>query len=361
MAAVSDLAEQDPMPPLGLAVIGCGGITRSAHLPAIAALGDRLRLVATVDIDLAAAARAAAPFGARAFADADAAIDDPSVEAVLIATPEDSHAALTLAAVAAGKHVLCEKPIAPTLEEADRMIAGAEAAGVVFMVAHSRRFTRRYMEVERLLRAGRIGRLRLVRENERRPRGFGPGGERSFRPDHWTGDPARCAGIALLAGIHEADVLCWLAGQTPLAVQAHHAVTTPGNAGVPDFLSFTLRFPDGAIGASEIARMLPPGYPTVHQLELYGTGGTLHARDSDGAGLVRHDAGGARQPRSIALNLSGGRTYARQLASFVAAIRQGVTPPVTARAARLALAVALATIEAAESGRSVAIDPAVMP
>ncbi|ASP23556.1 1,5-anhydro-D-fructose reductase (plasmid) [Antarctobacter heliothermus] len=345
------------MDPVSIALIGCGIITRSAHQPALTALGGRVRLVATVDTDPEAARHAAEPFGARV-TDIEGALADPAVEAVLIATPESCHAEQVIAAAKAGKHVMCEKPIAPTLEEADDMIAACDAAGIVFMVAHSRRFTRRYMDVAADLSSGRIGQVRLVRENERRPQGFGPGGVQTFRPGHWTGDPKQTLGIALLAGIHEADIINWFASARPVTVVARHAVTTPGNQGVPDFLSFAVRFDNGAIGTSEIGRMQPPGYPAVHQLEIYGTQGAIRARDHDCQSLVRHDAAGAHHPESLSLNLSGGQTYVRQLAAFVDAIRSGQTLAVTPQDARLALAVTLAAIESAETGRRIAVKAA---
>lgn len=345
------------MTPISIALIGCGGIARSAHLPALAKLKDRFRLVAAVDVDPECARRAADPFGAVATTDIDPVMSDRAIEAVLIATPEAVHFEQVNTAAGAGKHVMCEKPIAPTMDEADSMIDACEAAGIVFMVAHSRRFTRRYMDVASEVAAGRIGQVRLVRENERRPRGFGPGGKQTFQPGHWTGDASRTLGIALLAGIHEADVLNWFVGATPVSVFAQHSVTTPGNIGVPDFLSFAVRFDNGALGASEIGRMQPPGYPGVHQLELYGTEGTIRARDHDGSSLVWHDESGAHHPQSMLLNLSDGQTYVRQLAAFADAIRLGRPLPVSPQDARLALSVALAAIDSAMSGQPVAVPP----
>lgn len=343
------------MEPVSIAIIGCGGIARSAHLPALATLGNSFHVAAAVDVELEAARNAAEPFDAMASSDLDTVLADPGIEAVLIATPEVFHAGQVIAAASAGKHVLCEKPVAPTLEDADRMIAACEAAGIVFMVAHSRRFTRRYMDVFAEIEAGHIGKVRLVRENERRPRGFGPGGARTFQPDHWTGDADRTLGIALLAGIHEADIVNWFSGAAPVSVFARHAVTTPGNTGVPDFMSFSVRFDNGAIGTSEIGRMQPPGYPAMHQLEIYGTTGAIRARDHDAASLVRHDEDGAHYPQAVPLHLSGGQTYARQLRAFAEAIRFGRKLSFSPSDARRALAVALAAVESARSGRPVDI------
>lgn len=124
--------------PLRLAVVGCGwaGQRHAAAYPAAGAV-----VVWAIDADPArAAAVAAAHPGARTATSYHAALDDPAVEAVDICLPHHLHAEAAVAAVAAGKHVLVEKPPAATLEQADRMIAAAEAAGVRLMVAESVRF-----------------------------------------------------------------------------------------------------------------------------------------------------------------------------------------------------------------------------
>src|SRR5918993_4717307 len=117
--------------PIGIAMIGCGGIALANHLPGFALCGDKARVVALCDTDPAVLARAATQAGVKqTFADYRQAIEHPGVDAVVIATPNASHAPIALAAFAAGKHVLCEKPIAMNHAEALRMLRGAEAANV---------------------------------------------------------------------------------------------------------------------------------------------------------------------------------------------------------------------------------------
>jgi len=195
------------MQPIRVALVGCGAIARSAHLPAMAHLGDRVRLVATADLDEEAARAAAGPWGAAVHTDYRPCVERTDVDMVMIATPEFEHQGPVEAAAAAGKPILCEKPMASSLSEADAMLAACRRAGVRLMIGHSRRFTRRYMEIRRALDGGEIGRLRLVRENERRSRS--PLGERRgyYTASHWTGNPKVSVGAALTNGIHEADLL----------------------------------------------------------------------------------------------------------------------------------------------------------
>ena len=109
---------------IGLLLVGCGRIS-AAHLSAVAELDPAFRLVATVDPDLTAAQSAAGPFGASAFADMADALDQPGIDAVLIASPNGMHFEQAKAAIEAGKHVLVEKPLAETGAQAWGSIHGA--------------------------------------------------------------------------------------------------------------------------------------------------------------------------------------------------------------------------------------------
>ena len=163
------------MRPLRIGLIGTGSIATGAHLPAIARLRERgvVELVAVADVRGAVARRVADLFGAQAaYEDYRELLARPDLDAVDICTPEVLHAEQTIAAAAAGKHVLCEKPMAATVAEADAMIAACRRAGVRLMIGHSRRFTSRYRRIRAALDAGEIGDVRFVRENERRPIAF---------------------------------------------------------------------------------------------------------------------------------------------------------------------------------------------
>lgn len=332
---------------IGLGLIGCGGIARSAHLPAIATLADRVVLRATADIDPAAARAAAEPWGAAHSTDWRDMLALPDIQAVVVATPEYLHADQVSAAAEAGKHVLCEKPIAPSLAEADRMIAAARAAGVNLLIGHSRRFTRRYMEIRAALDRGVIGPVRLLRENERRSRAIP---QIWWTPAHWTGNPQVSGGAPMMNAIHETDLLRWFTGDEAESVQAEINTTIAGNVGVIDFISLTVRFRGGAIGSAEVLNCAPPGYPAFHQLELYGERGAIRARDHELTGLTRFTNTGADFPGHYEMLLHNLPAYARELAELVDAIqtRRPVRMPPTE--ARAALEIALAAVRSAHTG-----------
>ncbi|HET7264530.1 MAG TPA: Gfo/Idh/MocA family oxidoreductase [bacterium] len=340
--------------PVKIGLIGCGSIARGAHLPAMDALRDRVALVAAADLNREAAQAAASSWGADAYADGRRVVDREDVEAVVITTPEAAHREWTVAAAAAGKHVLCEKPMAPSLDDADAMVDACRRAGVHLMIGHSRRFTRRYMEIRRAIDRGEIGSVRLVRENERRP------GARAGRPgyytkSHWTGDPSVSVGAALTNGIHEADLLRWFAGSEPSSVFAEHKVTIEDNPGVPDFITWTVRFANGALGSSEVSNCLPPGYPAFHQCEVYGLRGAIRARDHELVSLTRFRDGAADYPESTHILLHNQTAYTREHAAFVDAIRSGRPLPLAPEDARAALRVALAAVESARTGAVVSL------
>ena len=340
--------------PVKIGLIGCGSIARSAHLPAMRSLRDRVTLVAAADLNPEAAQAAASPWGADAYTDGRQVVDRADVEVIVIATPEAAHREWTVAAAAAGKHVLCEKPMAPSLADADAMIEACRGAGVHLMIGHSRRFTRRYMEIRRAIDRGEIGAVRLVRENERRSgaRGGEPG---YYTGSHWTGDPAVSVGAALTNGIHEADLLRWFAGAEPVSVVAEHKVTIEGNRGVPDFITWTVRFANGAIGSSEVSNCLPPGYPAFHQFEVYGLRGAIRARDHELVSLTRFRDGGADYPESSHILLHNQTAYTREHAAFIDAVRTERPLPMPPEDARAALRLALAAVGSARTGRAVSL------
>lgn len=201
---------------VGFAVIGCGGIAQG-HLPAQRDV-DSARTVAVCDIDEeAAAARAAEYDVGTLYTDWRDVLADDRVDAVSILLPHHLHCEVAVAVAEAGKHVLCEKPMAVSLQECDEMIAAAERAGVVLMVGQILRFRPVNIRARQLIRDGTIGQVRNVL---RRRMGKSEG----FR-SAWASDPAEAGGWVLYGfGAHEVDMILWLndAGAQSVYAQARH-------------------------------------------------------------------------------------------------------------------------------------------
>ena len=340
------------MKAVNLGMIGCGSIATTAHVPAIEKLTGMVRLIAAADVNYQAAEAVAQSFNASAYSDYHKLLERQDVELVVLATPEFLHHEQVLAAAAAGKHVLCEKPMAPSLEEADAMLAACEQAGVTLMVGHSRRATTRYLLAKQLIDRGDIGEVRLFRENERRQRP--PSGEQGtyWRPNHWTGDPARSVGVALTNAIHETDLFSWFVQAQPVSVFAESRTAREGNL-VPDFISITVGFDNGAVAATEVNNSAPPSYPGYHQLEIYGTRGQITVKDMDQQALLLYKDIDTTSPDAFSRLLRFGDAYVAQLAQMVRTIREGAPIAVPPQQARQALEIALAAATSAREQRVV--------
>jgi len=232
------------------------------------------------------------------------------------------------------------------------MIDACRACGVKLMIGHSRRFTARYQEIRRAIDAGELGEVRVLRENERRSRPQAGQDGGYWHPGHWTGNPEISVGAALTNGIHETDLLRWFADAEPLRVFAETSVTRPGNV-VPDFITMTITFANGALGSSEVSNCLPPGHPFYHQIDIYGTRGALRARDTDQQGLIQFTDEGASFPKSYEMLLHFQDAYTGELSLFVRAVREDSPLPLAPEASREALKLALAAVESARTGKPI--------
>jgi len=284
--------------PIGIGVIGCGIIAATAHLPAWQRLRHRARIVAVADVREEVARQTAREFGAESWVtDYRYLLDRPDIHVIDVCTPEFLHAEQVVAALAAGKHVVCEKPMAATLSEADSMIAAAERAGVRFMVGHTRRFTPRYVALKKHVDEGAVGQVRLVREIERRPRAMWSVRDReTWKPDGqrpWGVDPRYSRGIALGSSIHELDLFQWFMADRPSRVYARTRITRPGGQ-LPDHIVFSVRFQNGGLAYSDQSANQPSDYPFYHEMEIYGTEGLLRANDPESVTFAIHRGGGLR-------------------------------------------------------------------
>jgi predicted dehydrogenase len=150
--------EESRVKKIGVAMIGCGGIALQNHLPGFALLSDRAQVVALCDTNPQVLERAKRETGIdAALADYADVIRHPGVDAVVIATPNFTHAPIAIAAADAGKHILCEKPIAMDLPEAKRMLAAAQRAKVVHMTAFTYRFVPAMRYMAHLVKTGLVG------------------------------------------------------------------------------------------------------------------------------------------------------------------------------------------------------------
>jgi len=198
---------------------------------------------------------------------------DPDLDAVSITTHWRDHATPALAALAAGKHVFCEKPMASTIEECQAMVGAAREADGHFMVGHICRFNPRYALAQREIREGKIGRVVSMYARRNIP------GTRSAVT-------LRKIGPIVADGVHDMDLMMWMTGARPVSVYARGVFER--NLPNPDVAWSMFEFDNGAIGVLENAWFLM-GHGAVRideRLEIIGTEGSAHVQESAPSLLV---------------------------------------------------------------------------
>ena len=330
---------------VNVALVG-GGLMGSFHAETLAHRLPHARLATLVDADEAKARDLIAQLeldDTRYERDAEAAFADPSIQAVAIATPARFHAELIVAAAQAGKPVFCEKPLTHSLAEADRAIEAVAVAGTFLQVGFQRRFDRGFQRAKRAVEDGTIDPVHLLRSITRDPAVPRPEG-----PLPWA--------IFLETLIHDFDVLRWLAGSEPVEVSAMAGSLTWADDPASGFLDTavcTIRFANGAIGMADSSFNGAFGYDV--RAEVFGPGGMATVGDGREDSATLYTASGMTRAHSPWFKAMFGEAYTRELAHFVECVRTGTTPDVTGKDGRESLRMALAGIESAKTGRSVAM------
>ena len=281
-------------------VIGTG-VMGAAHARLLATGIGGAELVAVSDVDTARArAVAAALPGARALDDPARLIDDDAVDAVLIASSDGTHERYVLACLAAGKPVLCEKPLAPTVAGCRHILAAEEAAGTRSVsVGFMRRYDPGYRELRDTMRDGRIGAPLLMHCVHRNPRAM-PG---------VTG-----ADVIGNSAVHELDACRWLLDDEVATVTVHAPRGT-----APGPLVLVLETAGGVLVDAEVSVTARYGYEV--RCEVVGTDGTV-SLDSPPATVLRLD-GGYRRPLPMDWRPRFAEAYRYELQDWVDAVRAG--------------------------------------
>jgi len=322
-----------------LVVLGCGWIARR-H--AAAARRLRIPVIFASREPRRAATYARRYGGVGAYGSYAEALADPRAVAAVVCTPHDRHLADTTLALAAGKHVLVEKPIARTLAEADQMIARAAEAGRVLMVAEQFHFMPAFRRVTRELAAGRLGELREIHLVVR-----GLGAARGWR----LSAEAVGGGALIDGGIHYVHNLrAWGGGiERVYALRPRQSIAAMEGEDAVVLLA-SLR--GGAVGM--LAHSLAaPRYPRLQWATLIGTQGTCFV-DNRGRWVALRGSEGARLwlfPRDT-------RGYVAMLRTFLEAVVAGHAPAMDGVEGRRDLAVVLAAYRSLAEGRPVEPDGA---
>ena len=307
---------------VGVAVVGIGDFAIRHVLPAIG-MSRQVRLAGLVSGNREKALRVGAAYGLaadaiRGYEDFDAIADDARVEAVYIVLPNALHADWTERAFAAGKHVLCEKPMATSAADCERMIAARDASGKVLMIAYRAHFEPYNVNAIERIRNGEIGALTTIVSDHHRLL------DPSMPRDTWRASLALAGGGALPdIGIYALNAACYLSGETPLEVFASESTPDgdPRFREIENQIVAQLRFPSGLMANLSTSYTVPE----TKTIRVHGTKGTLEmdpatAYEDNALRIV--DADGARE-------IEAGDSRAQftgEIDGFASAIRHGTEP-----------------------------------
>ena len=300
-------------------IIGAGRIG-ALHAANLATRIPEVQVVAISDIRREAAARCASALGIpEVYGDPEPVLTHPGIDAVLICSSTDTHAALVERAAAAGKQIFCEKPIDLDLARVDGVLEAVDRTGVKFMVGFNRRFDHNFRRVRELVQAGAVGTPQMLHIISRDPAPPPPAYVKVS------------GGIFLDMTIHDFDMARFLIESEVAELYVEGGVMVDsaiGEAGDIDTAVIVMRFENGVIGTIDNSRKAVYGYD--QRVEVFGSGGAVRSEnDYPNTALI---SDGASVHRDLPLNFFMDRyveAYVDELRAFIACIKADTPPPVT--------------------------------
>lgn len=341
------------MKPLKVGVIGCGSIAQFRHLPEYK-MNQNVQLTAVCDIDEHRVNQVADTYGVRAYTSYKAMIESGEVEAVSVCTSNFLHAPITIAALQAGIHVLCEKPMATSEEEARAMIKASVESGKKLMIAHNQRFVPSHQKARQLIESGQIGKIYSFRT------AFGHGGPESWSvegKEGWFFQKKQAAmGAMGDLGVHKTDLLRYLLGEEITEVGAFVETSAKNFSDVDDNAVCVLKTESGIVGtlAASWAYLGKEDNSTT----IYGEKATIRLEDDPTYSLIVHYANGEvvnYKLSKIQSNAEGGQRNSRIVEAFVNSVIHDTEPPISGEEGMRSLAVILAALKSSETKQIVAV------
>lgn len=335
------------MKKIRVGIIGCGSIAKHRHLPEYAR-NEQVEIVAVCDIVENRVNEFATQYEAKAYTNYEELLADPNVDAVSVCTPNYLHAPVSIAALNAGKHVLCEKPMATSRVEAEKMIEAAKNSSKKLMIAHNQRFVPSHQKARQLIEKGEVGKIYSFRT------AFGHGG-----PEGWSADGKDSwffkkeeAFIGAMGdlGVHKTDLLRFILGEEFVEVGAFIETSAKEKATVDDTAVCVLKTESGIIGtlAASWSYVSKEDNSTI----IYGEKAILRLEDDPNHSLVVQYKNGEvvkYELGAIQTNESGGQKNSRVINQFIDSIVQDIEPPVTGEEGMKSLQVVLSALESNET------------
>lgn len=342
------------MKKLRVGVIGCGSIAQHRHLPEYR-INKNVELTAVCDIHKDRADAIAKQYGVAAFTSLEKLINSGIVDAVSVCTSNDLHAPATIAALEAGIHVLCEKPIATSKQDAEAMIAAAERSGKKLMIAHNQRFVPSHIKARQLIQMGEIGKIYSFRTV------FGHGG-----PENWSVEgkggwffqkEKAFVGAMGDLGVHKTDLLRYLLGEEIVEVGSFVETSAKDFANVDDNAVCILKTESGIIGtlAASWTYVSKEDNSTI----IYGEKAILRLEDDPIHPLIVQYANGEvvkYELGKIQSNHGEGQNQSHVVEKFVESILLDQEPPISGKEGLKALKVILAALESEKTKKIIKVE-----
>ncbi|MCM3217832.1 Gfo/Idh/MocA family oxidoreductase [Niallia taxi] len=335
------------MSTLKIGVIGCGSIAQHRHLQEYS-WNKAVEIVAVCDINEERAIEIGKEYSAKAYTDYKELLADKDIDAVSVCTPNYLHAPISIDALNAGKHVLCEKPMATSSEEAAQMIEAAKKNGKKLMIGHNQRFVKSHQKARELIKSGEVGKIYSFRS------AFGHGG-----PEQWSVDGKESwffqkekAFIGAMGdlGVHKTDLLRYVLGEEFVEVGAFVETNAKDFADVDDNAVCVLKTESGVIGtlAASWAYTSKEDNSTI----IYGEKAILRLEDHPQYSLIVQYATGEivnYELGKIQSNDAGGQNATGVIDHFVSSIVSDTEPLITGAEGKKSLEVILGAIKSNET------------
>lgn len=318
---------------VNVGLIGAGRIGR-VHAESLAYRVPQAKLLAVSDVFLEAAEKCAADFQIPvAVQDHRVILDDKAIEAVVICSSTDTHAQFISETAQAGKHILCEKPIALDLAKIDQALTAVETAGVKLQIGFNRRFDPNFKRAKEMVASGKIGTPQLVHIISRDP---------APPPVSYI---KVSGGLFLDMTIHDFDMARYLIGDEVEEVYATGAVLVDpaiGEAGDVDTAVVVLRYQSRAVGTIDNSRRAVYGYD--QRIEVFGSEGSIIVANNTPHTAVLSNSEGVRGAKPLYFFLERYReAYVAEMQAFIDTILQDTPSPVTGQDGRIPVVMGLAS------------------
>ncbi|TDL33129.1 Gfo/Idh/MocA family oxidoreductase [Jeotgalibacillus sp. S-D1] len=334
-------------------IIGCGSITKHRHFPEYMA-HSQAEIVAVCDLNEDRAKGYAEKAGAKVYTSYQELLSDSSIDAVSVNLPNALHAPVSIQALKAGKHVLCEKPMATSIEEANEMIQTAEQEGKTLMIGHNQRFVASHELARNYIKEGKLGRVYSFRT------AFGHGGPEGWSADgrdswFFEKDQAFIGAMGDL-GVHKSDLIRYIFDQDVKEVGGFVDTLAKEDASVDDNAVCIVKLMDGTMGT--LTASWSHNEFGDNATVIYGEKGVLRLEDDEDYSFIFYPVEGIPEKKDlgkIQTNEEGGQTSSGVIDEFVESLIEDRAPLVTGEEGKKALHIVLAALESSKTKRIISI------